>query len=231
MSKEERRPEARPSTAAAKIVTPLEIQQKEFRVSRFGGYKMREVDEFLDELTESVGALIAENEQLRRRLAEGPHGAPDLQEVSRQADEMIRRAREEASRIVNEASERAAAIAAGSSSADPTVAGADPSAVDAFLAQERRFLQGLAALVQEHAQTVKAMAREARRARASGSAEQPPPPEPAAEDAPDAPEPTVAMDEPIVVEEPEPEPSRARGERRERDGDPTLRELFWGEGS
>ena len=48
-----------PAGAVPRPVTPLEIQQKEFAVARFGGYKMRDVDEFLDELTESVGALVS----------------------------------------------------------------------------------------------------------------------------------------------------------------------------
>ncbi len=30
-------------------LTPIDVQQKEFRVSRLGGYKMRDVDEFLDQ--------------------------------------------------------------------------------------------------------------------------------------------------------------------------------------
>ena len=53
-------------TPAAKI-TPVDVQQKEFRVARFGaGYRMREVDEFLDHVTDALTALIAENERLQR---------------------------------------------------------------------------------------------------------------------------------------------------------------------
>ena len=51
--------------AAPARLTPIDIQQKEFRVSRFGGYKMRDVDEFLDQITDSFGALTAEVERLR----------------------------------------------------------------------------------------------------------------------------------------------------------------------
>ena len=47
-------------------VTPLDVQQKEFRVTRVGsGYRMREVDEFLDQITDTLSALVAENERLR----------------------------------------------------------------------------------------------------------------------------------------------------------------------
>jgi len=47
-------------------VTPQDVQQKEFRVTRVGaGYRMREVDEFLDQITDTLSALIAENDRLR----------------------------------------------------------------------------------------------------------------------------------------------------------------------
>jgi DivIVA domain-containing protein len=52
-------------TTAPWKLSPQDIQNKEFRVSRMGGYRMRDVDEFLDEVTESMAALIAENERLR----------------------------------------------------------------------------------------------------------------------------------------------------------------------
>jgi DivIVA domain-containing protein len=46
-------------------ITPQDVQQKEFRVARFGaGYRMREVDEFLDQVTDAMSALVAENERL-----------------------------------------------------------------------------------------------------------------------------------------------------------------------
>jgi DivIVA domain-containing protein len=47
-------------------LTPIDIQQKKFGAARFGGgYRMREVDEFLDQVTDALSALIAENERLR----------------------------------------------------------------------------------------------------------------------------------------------------------------------
>jgi DivIVA domain-containing protein len=53
------------SSAPTGRITPLEVQQKEFRVARFGaGYRMREVDEFLDQVTDALSVLIAENERL-----------------------------------------------------------------------------------------------------------------------------------------------------------------------
>ena len=42
-------------------VTPQEVQQKEFRVARFGaGYRMREVDEFLDQVTDAMNRVCEE---------------------------------------------------------------------------------------------------------------------------------------------------------------------------
>jgi DivIVA domain-containing protein len=53
-------------SSPAERITPLDVQQKEFRVARFGaGYRMREVDEFLDQVTDVLSSLTAENERLR----------------------------------------------------------------------------------------------------------------------------------------------------------------------
>ena len=50
---------------ASTVVTPADIQSKEFNVSRFGGYRMRDVDEFLDQITVSMTKLTEENDRLR----------------------------------------------------------------------------------------------------------------------------------------------------------------------
>lgn len=158
------------STASA-MITPLDIQQKEFQVSRLGGYRMREVDEFLDQLTDAMTAVLAENERLRAGASSSPIvGSPDLDEVSRQADEIIQRARDEAARIVAEARTRSSSTPGGAPGA---VTAAEREAVDAFLARERAFLQRLAALVQEHADGVKSMAKDVRRRSAPGSTGKP----------------------------------------------------------
>ncbi len=152
-----------PTTAssASSILGPLDVQQKEFRVSRFGGYKMRDVDEFLDRITDSMSALTVENERLRKGAPPSIVGTPDLADVSRQADEIIERARAEAARIVAEAK------ATGAQPSKEPAAGASPqerAAVNAFLTREREFLQSLAGLVQEHAEQVRGMAKTAKRA-------------------------------------------------------------------
>jgi DivIVA domain-containing protein len=211
-----------------RIVTPEDIQHQEFGVSRFGGYRMRDVDEFLDQLTASTQALVAENARLHGGA--GPIlGTPDLDEVNRQADEILLRAREEAARIVADASTQATPSPA---------APADRAAVDAFLAQERDFLQNLATLVQAHAETVKAMARRARQAPAEeGTPASMPAEEEAVVDVTDEVASPTEVDMPAVDAEPaQPEPpdaptpreAPARSEEAG-EGDPSLRALFWGD--
>jgi DivIVA domain-containing protein len=240
-------------SATSKAMSPLDIQQKEFRVSRFGGYKMRDVDEFLDQITDSLTAVLAENQRLRTNAGVSPVvGTSDLQDVNRQADEIIRRAREEASSIVAEARDRA-------TPSTPVASGEeDRAAIHAFLAREKEFLQGLAGLVQGHAEGVKGMAKAARLtpsksspAQASTEEERPSPDDHGSEgpEEPEEPEPAPAESgeattspagmqdegpselEPVRVEEPEPA-AIARGESEERPsegGDRSLRDLFWGE--
>jgi DivIVA domain-containing protein len=174
---------------ASTVVTPADIQEREFNVSRFGGYRMRDVDEFLDQITESMTKLSEENERLRSAagLPAAPSiGAPDLADTSRQADEIIERARAEAASIVQGAREQAAGSGAPGMGTDPGRAAVAP-----FLSQERDFLQQLATLVQSHAESVKGMAK-AIRAKAPGVAATPPAP--------------VSSDQPPTVE---PAPAQA----------------------
>jgi DivIVA domain-containing protein len=240
-----------PATSGGATITPLDIQQKEFRVSRFGGYRMRDVDEFLDKLTEVMTGLTEENARLRRQASAGPVvGSPDLEDVARQADEIIQRARDEAARIDTEARARASLATAPAFASE-----ADRAAVKAFLAQERAFLESLAGLVQGHAETVKGMARSARRPDPSSSAtaEGSDAPEAPTEPMVDEPAPPPAAVEtsdpdegPIVeigdaeatqslpaVEEPgelaQTRPTTTGRTKDRGDGDPSLRELFWGE--
>jgi DivIVA domain-containing protein len=234
-----------PAPGAPRIVTPIEIQQKEFRVSRMGGYRMRDVDEFLDELTGSVSSLVTENERLRRQAGAAPVvGSPDLDDVSRQADEIIQRARDEAARIVAEARGTAAAGAVAPATSDE-----DRAAVQAFLEREREFLRSLAELVQGHAEAVKGMVKQARRtvppapvaqqepdtSGAHAAVEgQPSAPASATPKAPagdpDATQAIPSHDEPIRIEEREPATATS-GDPDRPGGDASLRELFWGEES
>src|SRR5262249_28752865 len=60
-------------------LTPMDIQEKVFK-SQPGlhGYNEREVDEFLDRITEELARVQAENQRLREQLAAGggPAAAP-----------------------------------------------------------------------------------------------------------------------------------------------------------
>ena len=227
-----------PATSGSAI-SPGDIQKQEFGVSRFGGYRMRDVDEFLDRLTESTEALLAENERLRAGGAPIV-GTSDLDEVNRQADEILQRAREQAAQIIGEAS----------ASATPTISegGADRPAVDAFLYQERAFLQSLAGLVQGHAESVKAMARKTRQpaqeatepvATESIEATTPMTREPEPPEEPEhrggdvvtevaAPMEEETGDETVVIEVPQPATTPG-GDRDPDAGDPSLKKLFWGD--
>jgi DivIVA domain-containing protein len=58
---------------SAPRLTPDDIQRKEFRSARLRvGYVMEEVDEFLDQVTDTLTALLAENERLRAQAADRP---------------------------------------------------------------------------------------------------------------------------------------------------------------
>ena len=248
------------ASGAPRMLSPLEIQQKEFRYARFGGYKMRDVDEFLDRVTEAMSAVVTENERLRTvgGSASLVLGTPDLDDVGRQADEIIQRARDEAERIV--AAARAQASTAGGTGSGATSAGgtqAVPAAINAFLSKEKEFLQNLAVLVQGHAGSVKEMAKSAR-ARpipaapsTSPASEARPPggdagqagspaPAPSTPGAPTRSTPPEASSAPpppseTTISLPRAEEPAAATARREgggdegREGDSSLRELFWGE--
>ena len=175
---------------ASTVVTPADIQSKEFSVSRFGGYRMRDVDEFLDQITESMTKLAEENERLRSAtgLPASPSiGAPDLADTSRQADEIIERARAEAAKIVKDARGQGAVAGAVGAGTD-----AGRAAVAPFLVQERDFLQQLATLVQSHAESVKGMAKANRKKPAVAV----PPPAPPSSSLPPSETPDSASPEP-----------------------------------
>jgi len=243
-----------PATGGSRI-TPADVQQVEFRLA-FRGYNERDVDAFLDRLTEDLASYMEEAERLRNLAAGASVGpvATTSEATVPGAEDILMRAREEASEIVRRAEQEAEAIRG--TGGDARVS------VKPFLAREREFLQGLGSLVQSHAEEIRQMVI-AVRARSEA---------PAAHDGPstiDSPAPTGGEDEggaepetepetePIVVPDgsvvlPDDPPARtapqqeeareepvavereseravrseaAPSERRE----PSLRELFWGE--
>lgn len=261
-------------------LTPVDVQEKVFRLA-FRGYSERDVDEFLDRITEELAALHEENKRMREQLAEGGGSAGGFEEAQQQAEAIVRQAREHAARLVEDAEARAA---------EGSMAGADELPTS-FLLRERQFLQQMAALIQDHARRLKEEARRARSAPEPSLEEQatpvpppPPPQEPSASGSPDQPagssEPSVAApeaDRAIVLPEApqeatapwsqidpaaEPEPTEDQDQdpllsawesaftaeggaetpgddadlhpsevrnRKEDEGEPSLRELFWGD--
>jgi DivIVA domain-containing protein len=249
-------------------LTPADVQQKVFRLA-FRGYNERDVDEFLDRITGELAALHEDNKRLREQVAEGGSGT-DVSGAERQAETIVRQAREHAARLVEDA-ERKATMAGSSGTGMP----------GSFLLEERQFLQQMASLIQDHAQRLKEEARRSRGAADEGGEAQAPPEArspgatgamgaaavaggAAAAASPPAPEPSppppeeatapwapVGDEPPRASEEPsgsaeegdqlvsawesafsgdagEPAPADERA-RRENEGEPSLRELFWGE--
>jgi len=161
-----------PVSAERRKITPVDIQQKEFRLA-VRGYNERDVDQFLDELTEEFALLHAENKRLREEFE--LKGTVRLDAAgAADAEAVLRRAREEASRILSKAEAQAEMLRASAAHAGGAPAGT-PSASPRFFGQEREFLQSLAALIQGHAQTVKEEIRRSREA--AEAADQPAVPE------------------------------------------------------
>ena len=129
-------------------LTPIDIQQRVFRLA-FRGYNERDVDEFLDHVTEALAALHEENKRLREGLPAG--AGEDLEAARSQAEAIVRDAREHAARLIEEAGGQPAAAGGGGLSSS-------------FLLRERDFLQKLAHSVQDHARWLK---EEAQRQRGS----------------------------------------------------------------
>jgi DivIVA domain-containing protein len=153
-------------------LTPVDVQQKVFRLA-FRGYNERDVDEFLDEVTESLAAMHEENKRLLEQLQDPGSGG---------SGGTLAAAQHQAQAIVREAREHAERISGGQAPAGSSV----PSS---FLVRERAFLQRIALLVQEHAGALKDEARRAREKPsrtessqpAAGGAGPPGPSEPAGE--------------------------------------------------
>ena len=153
-----------PATGAR--ITPEEVQQVEFRLA-FRGYNERDVDAFLDRITEGLSSYREELDRLGSGSGLPPAAVAGS---SGDADAIVARARAEADEIVRHAQEQAAGIraAAGAGSGDAR------GAVAPFLNRERDFLQSLGGLVQTHAEEIKQMVMAIReRAEATASSEAP----------------------------------------------------------
>jgi len=161
---EKKEPEATPAGGESKRITPVEIQQKEFGLA-FRGYNERDVDQFLDEVTEEVARLYAENKRLREEVEFTRTSRLDVGGAEA-AEALLRQAREEAARLLADARARISAIAP---EGEAPVGRGAAAALAPFVAQEREFLQSLANLIQTHAEAVKDQIRRARDAAANAA--------------------------------------------------------------
>jgi DivIVA domain-containing protein len=161
--------------AEPRRITPMDIQQKEFRLA-IRGYNERDVDEFLDALTEEMARLHSENLRLRDELQTRDREAKAAQA---EAEATIRRARQEANQLLDDAMAQARAgitedAEAGEST--PLVGSflkknSMVQAIRPFLGREREFLQSMARLIQEHADSVRDEVRQIREVPPAGTPE------------------------------------------------------------
>ncbi|TYO95875.1 DivIVA domain-containing protein [Desulfallas thermosapovorans] len=102
------------------MLTPLDIQKKEFRRS-FRGYNEEEVDKFLDQLVQNYEALYLENQSLKEKLENGEAAMARYLEMEKviknavimaqkNADDLERNARQEAELLLEDARLRAEKI-------------------------------------------------------------------------------------------------------------------------
>src|SRR2546423_12029748 len=90
-------------------LTPADVQQIQFRRA-LRGYDEQEVDDFLDRITEELTQLIDERRSLTERAGSLPTvrvaSAGDAAAASKQAEELVRQARERADAIIRDAQQR-----------------------------------------------------------------------------------------------------------------------------
>jgi DivIVA domain-containing protein len=153
------------STGGGRL-TPVDVQQVQFRLA-FRGYNERDVDAFLDRVTEDLTARIDERDRLVRQLeAGGGAGAMDIAAARAEAEAIVARAREEGQEILRRAMADAAAARAGASGSAAPVD--QRAALAPFLAKEKEFLARIGSMVQGHAEDIRGMVQEIR---ASGGGE------------------------------------------------------------
>jgi DivIVA domain-containing protein len=150
--------------AEPRRITPVDIQQKEFRVA-MRGYHEQDVDQFLDDVTEEVARLYAENKRLREELEFAGTRRVDVG-GAQEAEAILRGARDEADRLLAEARARAAVESARLDPAGTAGSRSAPADLGPFITREREFLQGLADLIQSHAEAVKQQLRKSRQVEA-----------------------------------------------------------------
>jgi DivIVA domain-containing protein len=241
-------------SAPAGRITPQDVQQKEFRVARFGaGYRMREVDEFLDQVTDAMSALVAESERLRQgsvdpgsasgRPSAPPSLPPPADDAGRTAvDAFLRRekgflqdlgglvqthAEELRSMVRDSRRDVSAPVAETSPVEEPAVepASTPVSSPGASPGPSLDVSTEVDALPEETASEPELGATERTTPALEVPGHHTKGDEPEASGGRPIATTEAVAEEPIRVDEPEP----ARSRRSEEDEDGSLRELFWGE--
>jgi DivIVA domain-containing protein len=230
------------SAPAGGRVSPLDVQQKEFHVTRVGvGYRMREVDEFLDQVTDTLSALIAENEQLRASSGgASATSAPDTRAATTAnpadraaVDAFLQREKgflQDLGGLVQAHAEELRSMIRATRDAPPVAMAREEPAIEQEPVVEHEPVveqEPVAGSVAEAEPVTEEPVTEGEAPAPTVRLEEAPSPDPSDEDEGDEPAATtgVIAEEPIRLEDPEPARSR-RSE--EKDGD-SLRELFWGE--
>jgi DivIVA domain-containing protein len=226
------------SSAPTGRITPSDVQQKEFRVARFGaGYRVREVDEFLDQVTDALSALTEENERLRRGAGDRvvPSSAPSVRPAASESDraavdaflrrekgflqdlgQLVQAHAEELRSMIRTVRREAAAPPAEEPRAEPAPA---PVAVPEAQTAAMPEATNEPGAPPEEASTGPEEAVDVTHEAARDDGED------GTEATAGPPTTGVIADEPIRLEEPEP----ARSKRSDDDEGGSLRELFWGE--
>jgi DivIVA domain-containing protein len=230
-------------------ITPEVVQSKEFGSARLRvGYVMHEVDEFLDQVTDTLAALLTENERLRSSRSTAPAAPPPADASDRAAvDAFLQREKaflQDLGALVQTHAEQLKSMARSARAPAPSTPAADPAERPAPVGHDA---PGAAAVAPASVVAPEVTPEP------PGDVEAPVGSEPAAIAAapgPAQPEPVapvadeedvdaildgsdddtraiapVEADEPIRIDEPEP----ARSRRSDEGGESSLRELFWGE--
>ena len=80
-------------------ISVRDIQEKEFGTQSAGGYNIEQVDDFLDEISEQMAALVRENLELNRQIK--------ALEADVQADQITVGAKEKADALLSKAQQEA----------------------------------------------------------------------------------------------------------------------------
>ncbi len=94
------------------MITAQDIREKTFEKARIGGYDMAAVDDFLDELAESVGAAQEENNVLNSKMKDLVDKIKEYRAGEETLSNAILQAQKLAAKIENDARTRAAAMLA-----------------------------------------------------------------------------------------------------------------------